>query len=695
MREIKFDQTIKLLLLDHSQNDAELMVSYLRNSGHATRAEYVDSLETFSELIKSGHWDLMIARYEAENLPYNEAIDEILKQDKDIPSVIVCDNFTPELVVETMINGASALAPRDDADHLLPVIKKELLSLAYRRELRSTYINLREAEKRCNLLLANSKDAIAYVHEGMHIYSNDAYMSLFGYDDPDELACIPIIDLVSSDNQDDFKQFLKDYRTDPSKKEFSCLVSRADDSDVKVIMEFTDATYDNEQCTQVIIRPDQDSEKLEAKLKEISSQDLLTGLFNRNHLLEQLETACSHAIQHNKPSSFMYIEIDDFTTANIGVSVSDLDIILTDIAQLVQTQLGEKGLCARVGDDDFGVLFPHSDIEGCKQLGEELRQLIEDHLSEVNSRTIQVTASLSLVPINETTTSANEILTRATDTVAKGRENSENKGNFVLLYVPEKPKLSGESAMAEELKQAIEDNRLKVLFQPIISLRGDSREIYEALIRMVDEDGKEIEPSDFLKAANLHGMSLAMDKWVIINSIKLLSAHLSKGHNTVLFINITAASLLEPTLPSWISKALRAARLPNDAIVFQIAEEDAITHLKQAKEFTQKLAELKCKASISHFGCATNPYNTLKHLVVEYIKIDGSYTSQIEKSDEGYDELTDMINAIQGQGKLSIVPMIESASTLAQLWQTGVNYIQGYFLQAPSNTMDYDFGGDI
>lgn len=695
MRDIKFDQTIKLLLLDHSQNDAELMVSYLRNSGHATRAEYVDSKETFAELISSNHWDLMIARYEAQNLPYQDAVDEILKQDKDIPTIIVCDDYKAELVVETMMNGASALAAREDPDHLLPIVRKELQSLAYRRELRSTLINLKEAEKRCNLLLANSKDAIAYVHEGMHIYSNDAYMALFDYDDEDELACIPIIDLVASDDQEAFKQFLKDYRNDSTKNDFTCMVTRSDDSDIKVIMELTEATYDNEHCTQVIIRPDHDNEKLEAKLKEISSQDLLTGLYNRNHLTEQLETACSRAIQQNHPSAFMYIELDEFTTANLGVSVSDLDIILTDIAQVVQKELSNEGLCARIGDDDYGVLYNHADINRCLEDGERLRRIIEDHLSEVNNRTIQVTASISVVPINETSTGSNEILTRATETITKAREASENKGNTVQLYVPEKPKLTGESAMAEELKQAIEQNRLKVMFQPIISLRGDSREIYEALIRMIDEDGNEVEPSDFLKAANLHGMSLAMDKWVIINSIKLLSAHLAKGHNTVLFINITAACLLEPTLPAWISKALRAARLPNDAIVFQIAEDDAVTHLKQAKEFTSKLAELKCKVSVSRFGCATNPYNTLKHLTVEYIKIDGSYTSQMEKSDEGFEELTDMINTIQGQGKMSIVPMIESASTLAQLWQTGVNYIQGYFLQAPTNAMNYDFGGDI
>ena len=695
MRDIKFDQTIKLLIIDHSQNDAELMVSYLRNSGHATRAEYVDSLDGFSELINSGHWDILIARNEAQNLTYTDAIDEILKQDKDIPCVVTCDDFNAEAVVQSLINGASAVTSRDDPDHLLPTIRKELLSLAHRRELRSTLINLKEAEKRCNLLLANSKDAIAYVHEGMHIYSNDAYMALFGYDDPDELACIPIIDLVASSDQEDFKKFLKDYRLDTTNKDFTCLANRADDSDVKIIMEFTDATYDNEHCTQVVIRPDQDNEKLEAKLKEISSQDLLTGLYNRSYLNDQLEAACSRAIQHDKPSTFMYIELDKFTPGEIGAGVSDLDIILTDIAQVILNHQNESGLCTRIGDDDFGILLNNSDIDAAQSNAEKLRQTIEDHLSEVSSRTIQVTSTICIVPINETTTSASEVLTRATETVIKAREENDNVGNCVRLYIPEKPKVSGETAMAQELKRAIEENRLKVMFQPIISLRGDSREIYEALIRMIDEDGQEVEPSDFLKAANLHGMSLAMDKWVIINSIKLLSAHLAKGHNTVLFINITAASLLEPTLPAWISKALRAARLPSDAIVFQISEEDAVTHLKQAKEFTQKLAELKCKSSLCHFGGATNPYNTLKHLTLEYIKVDGSYTSQMENTEDGFEILTDMINTIQSQGKMSIIPMIESASSLAQLWQTGVNYIQGYFLQAPSDAMNYDFGGDI
>lgn len=691
----KYDQTIRLLIIDKSQNDAELMVSFLRNSGHATRAEFVDTSEKLTQLIAENSWDLLLARAECETLPYQDAISEINSQDKDIPCIVLSDDFSQESTVEALMSGAAGIASREDVDHVIPVIRRELFNLSQRRSLRSTLINLREAEKRCNLLLDNSKDAIAYVHEGMHIYTNDAYMSLFGYDDPDDLACIPVIDLVASNDQEGFKQFLKDYKTSHETTDFTCLVTRADDSEVKVLLDLTDATYDNEHCTQMVIRLDQDTEKLEAKLKEISRQDLLTGLANRPHFTEQLEAACGRAIQHQQPSVMMYIELDKFTPEEIGVSASDLDLLLTDVAQVLKNNLAEDQLCARIGDDDFGILLNSADINKASELATLLNSKIEDHLSEIGNRTIQVSATIALVPINDTTTSASEVFGRASNTIAIAREDSENNGNCHRVFEPVKEKPTGEQAVAEELKLAMEENRLKVLFQPIISLRGDNREIYEALIRMVDQDGNEVEPNNFLKAANLHGMSFALDKWMIINSIKLLSAHLAKGHNTVLFINLTAQSLMEPTLPAWLGKALRAARLPSDAIIFQFSEEDAITHLKPAKEFTQKLAELKCKASLSHFGCATNPYNTLKHLSVDYIKIDGSYTSQIEQSDDGFEVLTDMINTLQNQGKLSIVPMIENASTLAQLWQTGVNYIQGYFLQAPSDSMNFDFGGDI
>lgn len=138
--------------------------------------------------------------------------------------------------------------------------------------------------------------------------------------------------------------------------------------------------------------------------------------------------------------------------------------------------------------------------------------------------------------------------------------------------------------------------------------------------------------------------------------------------------------------------ALKAARLPGDSLIFQIRECDANNYMKQAKEFAKTVHELHCKVSICQFGCALNPFNTLKHIDVDYVKIDGSFTEELQKKDDAKEEVKEMVKSLQSAGKLTIVPLVENASVLATLWQAGVNYIQGYYLQAPVPEMNYDFG---
>ena len=138
--------------------------------------------------------------------------------------------------------------------------------------------------------------------------------------------------------------------------------------------------------------------------------------------------------------------------------------------------------------------------------------------------------------------------------------------------------------------------------------------------------------------------------------------------------------------------ALKAARLPGDSLIFQIREGDANNYMKQAKEFAKAVHELHCKVSICQFGCALNPFNTLKHIDVDYVKIDGSFTEELQKKDDAKEEVKEMVKSLQSSGKLTIIPLVENASVLATLWQAGVNYIQGYYLQAPVPEMNYDFG---
>jgi EAL domain-containing protein (putative c-di-GMP-specific phosphodiesterase class I) len=202
-----------------------------------------------------------------------------------------------------------------------------------------------------------------------------------------------------------------------------------------------------------------------------------------------------------------------------------------------------------------------------------------------------------------------------------------------------------------------------------------------------------VPPTDFLTAAKSSGLAEKIDRWVLLNSIKLLSEHRAKGHETKLFVHLSGPSLQDPELLPWLSVALKASRLPADALIIQISEPDAIAYLRQAKALSQGLAELHCQVALCQFGCALNPFNTLKHMNVDFVKVDGSYVQDLNVP-ENQENLKTLMASLHAQAKLTIVPMVESATALATLWQAGANYIQGRYLQGPSQAMDYDFASD-
>lgn len=326
-------------------------------------------------------------------------------------------------------------------------------------------------------------------------------------------------------------------------------------------------------------------------------------------------------------------------------------------------------------------------------LCETIRKAVDDHLFDIQGRTAQVTVSIGVAAITENAPKAADLLSRAhTAHSAVRDEAGKESGNGVVTYNPADYEKLDDANSMDAISKALEENRFRLLFQPIINLRGEGEEHYEALVRMLDKDEKEVSPYDFLPPAGPSDMAMRIDRWVILQTIKQLSQHRSRGHDTRMFLNVTAETLQDKTFSQWLSVALKAARLPGDSLIFQMREGDATNYLKQARDFAKKLHELHCKVAIAQFGCALNPFNTLKHVEVDYVKVDGSFTEEIQKSDEAKAKVKEMIQSLQSSGKLTIIPLVENASVLATLWQAGVNYIQGYYLQAPVPEMNYDFG---
>jgi diguanylate cyclase (GGDEF)-like protein/PAS domain S-box-containing protein len=678
-------KTIRLLILEDSQNEAERLVSLFRNAGRATRVHRITSSDNLAEALQQS-WDLLISAPTSEHLDPNEAITAIRRQAKDIPVVQLVTGNESEAITEALMLGAQDALPQGDDERLILVANRELANLEERRARRAAEVALREAEKRCQLLLDSSVDAITYVHDGMHIYANRAYLKLFDYEDAEELEGMPMIDLIAGEDQSRFKDFLKNYASGEGSAELSCGGVKPDGQRFPARMTFSPATYDSEPCIQVVIRAETDNAELAEKLREISSQDLVTGLFNRSHFTELMDAAAQRAVNEGQVATLAYIRINRYSEAINEVGLAGIDLLLTDLGNMLRNHFGDSCQLARFGDDVFTALLPGIAPEQSKEQLSALLKKVESQLFDVAGRTVQTTLSIGVAGLSEQTSKAQEVVDRA------HRCADEIEANGIKIYNPadELAAAASRGSLVAMVQQALDNNSFRLLFQPIISLRGDSDEHYEVLLRLLNPQGEEVPAADFLAAAKDAGLAEKIDRWVILNSVKLLSEHRSKGHSTRLFVHLSANSVQDQTLLPWLSVALKAARLPSDSLVFQISETDAVAYLKQAKALTQGLAELHCKVALGQFGCALNPFNTLKHLSVDFVKVDGSFSQDLSNADN-QEALKTLLASLHAQAKLTIVPYVESASVLATLWQAGVNYIQGYYLQGPSQSMDYDF----
>ncbi len=694
------NDTIRLLILNDSRKEAERLISMLNNAGKPTRAQHVESEEILTKLLQEQAWDLLIGHSATENVSPSNALKNIKRLNKDVPVILLTDEEGSQPVVEGMKMGAVDVVRLDEDQHLLLAIQRELDNHEQRILRRRADRKQKEAERRSQQLLDSSRDAIAYVQDGMYLYANDSFAELFGYEDKDDIECMPVIDMIDDSDQAKAKSFMKEFAFKAEEEGTSHLAFNAiqNDGEKKLItVEVSNAIFEEEPCIQFVVHAKKavevDDSVLEAQLNEIKHQDVATGLYNRQYMAERLQQCVDATESAESASALLTIEIDNFADkVRSVVGMTGSDVVLSDIANILKQSCDPSCSVARFSDHAYSVLVPATTAEKAVAIGESMCKKIEDHIIEVDGRTVQTTLSIGISLINETSINPESVIEQSMQALAEVR--SENgDGNGVKLFEPKFEKGSKED-MISMVKSALENDQLKLLFQPIISLRGSEEEHYEVLLRMLSDEGEEISPYQFLETAAEINATTKIDRWVILESIKMLSSHHKNGNNTKLIINLSKQSILDDSLVPWIAVAFKAAGLKADAIIFQLSETDVTNHMTAAKALYEGVEKLGCTTSMSNFGCSLNPFNTLKHISTTCIKVDGSFTLDIQNNNESPETLTNLLKELHAADKVTVVPFVENANVLSTLWQAGVHYIQGHYLQGPSADMNYDFSMD-
>ncbi len=689
------EKIINLIIVDDSFDNEETIVSKLRTAGYTARSTRVEDEEDLLDALKKHIPDLVIYFEGMELISLKETMACLNKDKKTENCRLISVSKNEQYdVVSAMHAGAADATCFSNIDHLLLIIKREHQSLINSKQIARYKKAFNESEQRCTSLLGSSRDAIAYIHEGMHVYSNQSYLDTFDIEKSDDLEGLPVLDMVATESRDEFKSFLRDYtKNEGGIEKFETQLRKPDGAEFSGEMEFSPAQIEGEPCIQIIIRKeDVTSEELERQLKLLSQKDQLTGLFNRQYCIEKLETVISDCEQEKYTAALLEIQIDNFDEIKNTVGVVDADQYIVDAAKTLSEVLGDDDILSRYTHDCFVVIAIGYNKDNIVSYAAQLQQAISQLEASINKAHINTTCCIGITLIDNDSPEYNDILARSKKAVTSATEKGANQ---IHIYVPQKGELTRQEVDAkfkEQLTAALKNDNFLLHYQPIVSLHGDTDERYEVFVRMHTEDDDQIiMPQDFLPAAERIGMSTAIDRWVLYKTIQEYSLREKAGKHTRFFIKLSAPSIKDKTLIDWLSYQIKEKQIPDNTLNFTVKETVAVTHLKNTKSLSHSLKELNCGFVLDDFGSGTNPFQLLEHIHADYVRIESSFMDNLADNPQNQDSIKIIAEKASKLGKLTIAQHVPDAASLSILWGMGVNFIQGYFLQEPLPEMEYDF----
>lgn len=688
----KADKVLRVLLVEESVEDAEQVISLLRNAGIAVRPNRVDNAEQLKAALESGSTDVVLVSPRTRGISLAETAAVVNRSGKDMSLIQLLDTITQDAVLKSMREGAREVALRTVVDHLQTVVLREFENLTTRRALRRMEAAWRESERRAHSLLGSSRDPIAYVHEGMHVYANKAYLEMFGFEEFDEIEGLAILDLIVKEDAEKFRNVLRlQSRGEKPPEKLDVRAKRPDGSLFDAVMELSEASIEGEPATQIIFRQQTAGAELAEQLDALKRQDLVTGLYNRPHFMGELDKAVGNANAGKIDQAVLYIEIDNYRKVLDQVGVGGADLLLGDVAQLLKELVGPQDVVARFADHTFTAIIPGRSHEACIAFAEQVRKRFEERIFDVGKRSVSLNASVGVCLLTEKVSGSQLVLDKLNEACRLAQSEG---GNRIKVFDPaaqDKADAAKDREWLDLIKHAIERDGFILFFQPIVSLQGHEGEFYEVLLRMQGTTG-EILPGQFLPIAERFGLLAQIDRWVINHVLAVLQQRQKQGRLTTFFVKLTPQAIDDGSLLPWLAQQLKNARVPGDRLVFEMPESMVVTHLKQAKFFQKGLEQLKCGFALEKFGSGLNSFQLLKHVGANYVKLDRTYMSDLAKNAEHQAKIKDMCEQARAMARMTVAEFVEDAASMSILFSCGVNFVQGNFLAEPEKVMSYDFG---
>jgi diguanylate cyclase (GGDEF)-like protein len=433
--------------------------------------------------------------------------------------------------------------------------------------------------------------------------------------------------------------------------------------------------------------------RLKRALSYQASHDALTGLINRREFDTRLETAVTAAQRGEFECVLLYVDLDQFKVVNDTCGHSAGDRLLRDITSLLQTRVRASDTIARLGGDEFGILLERCSLEQAERVADSIRQAIHNYRFLWGANSLSVGASIGVVRIARETTSSASVLSAADIACYAAKDGGRNR---VQVYERDHgTNRHREMQWVGRIARAVEEGRLELFAQRIVPLSPtlDDTPFFELMVRLRDEDGTLVPPSEFIPAAERYNVMVMVDRWVVNRAIDLLTDCLKAGKRQPLVaVNLSGTSINDEDFLEFVM-----ARLSNEqvarSICFEITETAAVASLTKATFFIKELRARGCRFSLDDFGSGVSSFMYLKTLPVDFLKIDGHFAERLASDVVDRSMVEAIIKIGRAMQVATIAEKVESAEVLQVLKQLGVDYIQGFHLSEPCVIEDV-FGCD-
>jgi diguanylate cyclase (GGDEF)-like protein/PAS domain S-box-containing protein len=418
-----------------------------------------------------------------------------------------------------------------------------------------------------------------------------------------------------------------------------------------------------------------------------ATHDPLTGLVNRREFERRLDEAMDSAHAEEVVHMLFYMDLDRFKAVNDSCGHLAGDNMLREVATLIKDQVRDSDFVGRLGGDEFGALLIGCPIDKARQIATDICIAVADYRFVWKDKIFNIGISIGLVEISHISGTVQDVMSAADSACYVAKQEGRGKVHIYSARDEAVARERGDIRWLRELQAALHDDSFELAVQPIIAMsRGaDSGPAVEVLIRLPGR-GSESDTADFLRPAQRYQLMPQIDRWVVNATLIALSSGELKvpGHRSCA-VNLSGQTIADDAFLGFVVEALDRTGVAPSMICFEVTERAILDNVKQAQRFIEVLHGIGCEFSLDDFGSGMGSFSSLKHLPIDYLKIDGMYTHNLQTDLVNQEMVAAMIKLARTMEFRVVAEQVERQEDFDWLRDIGVDYVQGYFVDRPVN----------